>query len=99
MSSWIPRIFNTDSTPLTELLASPTKQGILHALLGGAHVRGASDQGRCAERKGMSSWIPRIFNTDSTPLTELLASPTKQGILHALLGGAHVRGASDQGRS
>lgn len=34
------------------------------------------------------AWMPRLFKTESTPLTELLASPGKQGLLGGLAGGA-----------
>lgn len=38
--------------------------------------------------KGESRWLPKIFKSYSTPSHELLASPLKQALLAALLGGA-----------
>jgi len=34
------------------------------------------------------AWMPRVFKNDATPLTELLASSGKQGLLGGLAGGA-----------
>jgi hypothetical protein len=36
--------------------------------------------------EGFSNWMPRIFQTPETPLTELLASPAKQSLLQGALG-------------
>jgi hypothetical protein len=36
---------------------------------------------------GESQWLPKIFQNYSTPAHKMLASPTKQGLLWALLGG------------
>jgi hypothetical protein len=32
-----------------------------------------------AEGEGQSNWLARLFATEDTPLTDLLASPGKQG--------------------
>jgi hypothetical protein len=40
------------------------------------------------EHENLGNWTPRLFPNGSTPLTETLASPGKQSLLHALGGGA-----------
>lgn len=49
-------------------------------------------QGEAAEQ-----WLPRLFTSPATPITEMLASPGRQGILGALLGGAAGAGAAGLG--
>lgn len=46
-----------------------------------------------SETEGQQQWMPRVFTSQATPLTELLASPAKQGILKGLLGAAVGGGA------
>lgn len=41
-----------------------------------------------SQDEASTAWAPRMFSGDETPLTEMLASPGKQGLLGALAGGA-----------
>lgn len=46
------------------------------------------------EAEGAEQWVPRIVRDEHTPLTELLASPGKQGLLYGLLGGGLAGGGA-----
>lgn len=41
-----------------------------------------------AVSEGESQWLPKLIQTDSTPIPEMMASPGKQSVLAGLLGGA-----------
>ena len=38
--------------------------------------------------KGKSQWLPKIIQTDAISIPSMMASPAKQSLIHALLGGA-----------
>jgi hypothetical protein len=38
------------------------------------------------QAEAQKAWLPRLFKSDATPLTELLASPAKSGVLGGLAG-------------
>jgi hypothetical protein len=71
-----------------DMVRAAADEGVEDMPVGNPHMRGWQWKVlRKDEEEGKSRWMPRLFQSPATPLTELLASPAKQGILQGLVGG------------
>lgn len=71
------------------LFAKTSEEPAQDLLSGNTHMRGWQWKAlQKSEEEGQNQWMPRVFSSEATPLTEMLASPVRQGLLHGGLGAA-----------